>query len=296
MTLRIHTSQLNVGKRLKKSNNVYFLDVTIKSGDEALKHMVAPTWELLRARKDYDKHLEAGDLDTLHVVMDDTCYSSEYLLSLSRITTEFDAFIRSLIKDGYTDLVLGCYCGAGKFCHRYLLQCYIVTHYDCTELGWEITSDDVSIVKIPNRMILSMNVTDDVRKAIVETYGDSTDCEVICNPYTRFKRLPTISACGDTDSEACRLESAIRMYNYVELIDVHILRHRKFAIDLSDIITSGRDTDSLRGVKLYRPSTMDDVVNIVDNVGYVERTHINKSLDITKHVEYMTSLYESCKG
>ena len=89
-----------------------FLDTTVKSGEKRL----APTWQMVL------RHKEGG--------LDDETYTQMYRLRMRDSLKTFPEFWRSLLPlQGEAKLLgLACYCRAGHFCHRHLLQ-RILTRY-----------------------------------------------------------------------------------------------------------------------------------------------------------------------
>lgn len=101
--MRIWTLQL-AKWRLAKSKGFYAVDITVKSGRKEL----APDWDFLMAYKNSTKDATA-----------EADYTVKYLYKLERLLDSDAEALVSLLR--HEDLVLMCYCPAGKFCHRHLL-------------------------------------------------------------------------------------------------------------------------------------------------------------------------------
>ena len=78
--------------------------ITVKSGRKEL----APDWDFLMADKYSSKDAVA-----------EREYTIKYLYKLERLLDTDAEVLVSLLR--HDDLVLMCYCPAGKFCHRHLL-------------------------------------------------------------------------------------------------------------------------------------------------------------------------------
>lgn len=117
---------LQMGKwRLAQAKGFALIDTTVRSGEQAF----APTWEMVKASK-------AG-------VLSPEDYTTQYrALMLASVRTH-----AKLWRDtaSLEDVVLLCYCPAGKFCHRHLLAGYfeeycLATHRPITLMG-ELTDE-----------------------------------------------------------------------------------------------------------------------------------------------------------
>lgn len=109
--MRVWTVQLARYRRVPEGFT--FMDTTIKSG----KNILSPTWEMVSRHK-------AGTLS-------DQEYTEMYIQLLrERYQSNRQAFI-DIINIG--DIAFGCYCTAGKFCHRYIL--IDIFRNICTHLG-----------------------------------------------------------------------------------------------------------------------------------------------------------------
>ncbi len=97
--MKIYTAQMS-GWRKAEKLGIPLVDVTIKTGDK----MFAPTWDFLmeyKSDQDEDKYINKF-----------TPLMRKNYLNNKRYWLDF------LSQD---EVVIACYCKAGKFCHRYLL-------------------------------------------------------------------------------------------------------------------------------------------------------------------------------
>lgn len=151
----IYTAQLNLGKRLKLSNNIAFVDITQRSGDGILARFFAPTWDIIRTYKDdhdWDKFT--------------TAYQT--LLS-SRDDTLVKVLLNNLIKaGGLNGVVFGCYCGDVSHCHRILAVQWIVDNLDAVEYRGEINASNLTVTRQPAKNVVALLVA-------AEDYGDVED-------------------------------------------------------------------------------------------------------------------------
>lgn len=120
---QFYTMQISQWRKAKEMG-LRTVDTTVKSGHLAL----APTWELLRRYKENE--------------INDDIYTDEYYkLLFQRYQVTPNAF-DPLFGEDEKPVALMCYCGAGKFCHRYLLMSFLSNNFEATWLG-EITSNDI---------------------------------------------------------------------------------------------------------------------------------------------------------
>ena len=97
--MKLYTAHMTGYKKSEKLG-IPFKDVTVKSGDK----MFAPTWDFLMEYKD-DQNEEK--------------YISKFLPLMRKSYSENKKYwLDFLSQDSAT---IACYCGKGKFCHRYLL-------------------------------------------------------------------------------------------------------------------------------------------------------------------------------
>ncbi len=98
---KIYTVQISVAHSLSLTTDLRYLDTTVKSGDKTF----APTWEMVMGHKKDQ--------------ISDEQYTREYYTmmrgSYRRNLCRWDEV---LLMD---EVILGCYCRADEFCHRYLL-------------------------------------------------------------------------------------------------------------------------------------------------------------------------------
>lgn len=141
--IRIHTAQLSVGKAIPRNGNVVFIDTTVRSGNDLIKENLAPTWDMVAG-------IKAGKLS-------ESDYSAMYL---DRIRHMNEACVHQFERLAYgegdvTDVVLGCYCREGAFCHRHLLQRYLCDTF-CFVAGWEVTQPMITVHEKPNCSVISI--------------------------------------------------------------------------------------------------------------------------------------------
>lgn len=141
--MQVHTSHLSLGKQVPRGKGVMFLDVTRKSGGPFAQQYLAPSWELLHAYK--RRELTAEE------------YAVEYLQQLSQNRTPIVAqFTEIISRYNPTDLIVGCYCGHGEFCHRHLLQRWIVENVEGCIKGWELQAGNLYQGDEPVAKIISV--------------------------------------------------------------------------------------------------------------------------------------------
>lgn len=90
--------------RIAEQRQLPTLNTTVKSG---IKYL-APDWDFLVDYQKSDKSSEA-----------EAVYTRKYLKKLDRLLDEDAERLVEILRMG--EVVLMCYCPAGKFCHRYLL-------------------------------------------------------------------------------------------------------------------------------------------------------------------------------
>lgn len=115
--MELYTYQLSKWRKVKEMG-IFYMDTTIKSGDP----MLAPTWPLLSAYKYYGLSQED--------------YTKAYNALLDERLAEHPEYFNDLFN--IETLAVGCYCRAGKFCHRHLLVEFIDKHTETIYRG-EIT-------------------------------------------------------------------------------------------------------------------------------------------------------------
>lgn len=104
----IHTAQISKWRKLKSLNWNYF-DITVKSG---LKE-VAPDWDFLMEYKNSAKDSAA-----------EARYTERYLAKLEKLWIDNPQYFNRFWSD--TEVLLVCYCPAGKFCHRHILAKWLI--------------------------------------------------------------------------------------------------------------------------------------------------------------------------
>lgn len=153
--MRIHTAHLSLGKQIPRGKGVMFLDVTRKSGGPFAQQYLAPSWELLQAYK--RRQLTSED------------YAVEYMAMLESVRVELLAKLTEILgKLQPTDLILGCYCGHGEFCHRHLLQRWLVANLSEVIAGWELQAGNLYQGDEPVSTIISVATTKEDRKALLQ--------------------------------------------------------------------------------------------------------------------------------
>lgn len=141
--ITVHTAQLNVGKAIPANSNVLFIDTTVRTGTDLVKENLAPTWDMVRAYK-------ASTLS-------ESDYTALYLDKLNHMSEACKQYLTTLSEGygGITDIVLGCYCSAGTFCHRHILSRYLCKHFGFNA-GYELTKAMIHVVEEPNGSVLSL--------------------------------------------------------------------------------------------------------------------------------------------
>ena len=153
--MRIHTAHLSLGKQIPRGKGVMFLDVTRKSGGPFALQYLAPSWELLQAYK--RRQLTSED------------YAVEYMAMLESNRVELLAKLTEIMaKFQPTDLILGCYCGHGEFCHRHLLQRWLAANLSAVTTGWELQAGNLYQGDEPVSTIISVATTQEDRKALLQ--------------------------------------------------------------------------------------------------------------------------------
>lgn len=155
--VRLHTAQLNVGKLIKSRPTAYFLDCTVKSGGAFVKQCLAPSWDLLQRYKRKQCTSEG--------------YATEYLGHLDQNAKIIIERMEQLANcSRLEDLVLGCYCGRDEFCHRHLLQRWLIKHCDCFEKGSELGPGNIYTGDEPTKIVFSIVGGADFRARVRQEY------------------------------------------------------------------------------------------------------------------------------
>ena len=118
--------QMSTG-RLAKAAGIHFVNITVKSGVQAF----GPDWEPLMRHK-------RGQCS-------DEEYTELYLKKMEESMVEFPKTWLHLLF--YNKMAFGCYCGAGKFCHRHLfiklVKDFIETHGGTVTVHEELTKENL---------------------------------------------------------------------------------------------------------------------------------------------------------
>lgn len=194
--VRLHTAQLNIGKQLKNQPTAFFLDITVKSGGQFVHQYLAPSWDLLQRYKRKECTSEE--------------YSREYLSHLDAhretIVMKFHSFAKYL---NLNDLVLGCYCGAGEFCHRHLLQRWLLAHCDCFEMGGEVGPGNIYRGDEPTKMVLSIVGDVEFRQSVRKEYP----CVLSSHEFFEYpERGETLVSDYVRDGKAELIEFALKRF------------------------------------------------------------------------------------
>ena len=104
--LKIYTIQISVAKKLGLTGDPRYLDITVKSGDKAF----APTWKMVMGSKEGKISEEEYTKHYLELMRE----------SYQKNRKRWDEILTM------DEIILACYCGAGSFCHRYLLRDILV--------------------------------------------------------------------------------------------------------------------------------------------------------------------------
>ena len=141
--VRLHTAQLNVGKLVKARPTAFFVDCTVKTGGAFVKQCLSPSWDLLQRYKRKECTSEG--------------YATEYLRHLDHNANVIVERMENLAKySKLEDLILGCYCGRDEFCHRHLLQRWLIQHCDCFEKGSELGPGNIYTGDEPTKIVFSI--------------------------------------------------------------------------------------------------------------------------------------------
>lgn len=134
------------------------MDITVKSGSEFTKYFLAPTWDMLSRYRSGGGEVE---------------YTLEYLERLERNKKTIVEFYTGLInRYAIRDVILGCYCHSGKFCHRHLLSRFLLANVPNLEPGGELTNQSFEMIEGYNPVVLSFaNFNDEAEKACQQLVG-----------------------------------------------------------------------------------------------------------------------------
>ncbi|BEG72421.1 hypothetical protein [Pseudomonas phage vB_PaeM_PS119XW] len=112
--MNVYTYQIAKWRKVRQKH-IFPLDTTIKSGEELL----APTWNMVMGHK-------AGAIT-------DEQYEDAYMDILSERYAAFPDYFEWLTE--LDKVALGCYCPAGKFCHRHILVKFLKEITEVNYLG-----------------------------------------------------------------------------------------------------------------------------------------------------------------
>lgn len=259
----LHTAHLSTGKAIPRNGNVIFLDTTAKSGRSDVEKALAPTWDLVSGYK-------AGTIDEKQ-------YTKEYLIHLNKAPQHVMNWLHELSKDTrFTDVIVSCYDGAGRFCHRHILQRWLVKVFGFKE-GWEVTTKDVEIITNPNGSILSLSKSDHITpEAVAKEFEDeikSGEIALITEDYV-VDLCKKRGKCVDINTE-CTLERA--MLNWIVVSEITKPRKSEGKpvtyIDTTRLIDTMFEPDGLN----HNPSS--NVAELVQ--GYVNNRAVWKPLIVT---------------
>lgn len=119
------------------------MDTTVKSGGDFAKQFLAPSWDMLSRYRSGGGEIE---------------YTLAFLKKLDdnkeTIVNMFTGFID---KFAIRDIILGCYCAGGKFCHRHLLSRFLLENIPFLEPGGELNNGSFEMVEGFNPVILTFD-------------------------------------------------------------------------------------------------------------------------------------------
>lgn len=153
---KIYTAQMNVGKKLKHSLNVKFIDITALSGTCKFAEFFKPDWDMVNKVKqdgDWESFKEA-----YYKLLDsrDSSWVISYLTLLASNRTSYEA------------IVFACYCGSPDTCHRKLAAEWCVERVNIAN-GGEIKAKQISLESRPIKNTVLINVTEDVFERVRNT-------------------------------------------------------------------------------------------------------------------------------
>lgn len=164
--MRLHTAHLTFGKVVPANRGILFLDITVKSGGSFAKRFLAPSWELLQAYKRKAVSKEQ--------------YSEHYVKHLfENREVIVGHFTRFLGAQPHTDVVLGCYCGKGEFCHRHLLKRFLLAQSTLFEPGGELQNGNLYAGDEPKRCIVSIAASQEVRTDLLTAMSTDIGSHVL---------------------------------------------------------------------------------------------------------------------
>jgi hypothetical protein len=103
-------------------------DISVR-GAFGVWEQLAPTWDLVGGHKHYSVERESKPVpvwETKYTPLDDTEYTDRYRALLAdRYKDNKKLWDKMLFEYKDRELILGCFCAKGKFCHRYLAAEFI---------------------------------------------------------------------------------------------------------------------------------------------------------------------------
>lgn len=236
--MRIHTSHLSLGKQIPRGCGVMFLDVTRKSGGPFAQHYLAPSWDLLHSYK--RKELTTEE------------YAIAYLDQLtSHGATLVSALKEILAKFTPTDVILGCYCGSGEFCHRHLLKRWLIDQLQL-EAGWELQSANLYQGDEPVSSIISVAAPKEVREDLLKYLCVEFGSHIIVG-------VDADQATGDSVQDM-QLENDLSV-QLLKKAQTQLVRRQGPLIDLTEFgtLNAQRNTysDTIAQVSLGYPTKVD---------------------------------------
>lgn len=299
--VKAHTGHLTLGKRLPIGGNVIFLDTTVKTAKDLIGKALAPTWDMVHA-------IKSG-------VIDEVTYTRDYFKKLDNMDSRVRDWLTDVSKNPEINgIVLACFDGKDVFCHRHMLQRYLVEKFNFVE-GWEVTSGDVNSSLTPNGSILSISKSEHLSDMAIEeelkeliTKGEVV---IINEQYVKdicAKRGREI----DMNTECC-LERA--MLNWLLLSDITNPKLKKgdkvvTYVDTTRLIDTMYHPDALglhpanndaiqlqdyvSSRAVWKPLIVErgqSIYNLVLNFGFNTKVTVNKSHENLDHAAIMDTIY-----
>lgn len=163
--VRLSTAQLNFGKVIPKNEPYAFIDITARSGGPFSRTYLAPEWGFLM---EYKNAIAAGEDEDVA----NQQYTDLYIARLNRfrdvIIRQFRGFIDSA---ALTDIVFGCYCRNGRFCHRHLLTWWMIKNMPELELGGELENESLVEYDDWNPVIVHIEGSIEERAELAKVIG-----------------------------------------------------------------------------------------------------------------------------
>lgn len=163
--VRLSTAQLNFGKVIPKDEPYVFIDITARSGGPFSRTYLAPEWGFLM---EYKNAIAVGEDEDIA----NQRYTDLYIARLNRFRDVIIRQFRGFIKNAaMTDIVLGCYCRNGKFCHRHLLTWWMIKNMPELELGGELENESLVEYDEWNPIIVHIDGSIEERTALAKEAG-----------------------------------------------------------------------------------------------------------------------------